>query len=294
MRYVWSRSAKDKHCKIHPFFFFVFPLAKWFFITADRQHEKQFEYRKEKRSNTYLFSCLGNQQNDFPQQSDLNCEPEQLNAAQRWGSRPSLFQVGLELLLSSDGRIIRSASRLMFKLQHAPQVTSHLTCLFTSSHDRIVSTKDFVFTTLEICKVRISHDSHTVVFLSVYRLHPPPPTPPPPLPLLPVERTNWQMQCSWNSLLICLNHVLLVTDFLLFVVGDLNIHLDNPSDPGTAALNAVLGNLSLEQLVNVPTHRRGHTLDWLIANRATDVLDLTVADMLLLSHFISGHNIPFS
>ena len=65
----------------------------------------------------------------------------------------------------------------------------------------------------------------------------------------------------------------------LFVVGDLNVHFDNPSDPCTAALNTVLANLSLEQLVNVPTHRRGHTLDWLITNRTTYVLDLTVADM---------------
>ena len=72
----------------------------------------------------------------------------------------------------------------------------------------------------------------------------------------------------------------------LFVVGDLNVHFHNPSDPCTAALNSVLANLSLEQLVNVPTHRCGHTLDWLITNRATDVLDLTVADMLLSDHFV--------
>ena len=38
--------------------------------------------------------------------------------------------------------------------------------------------------------------------------------------------------------------------------------------------------------LNVPTHRRGHTLDWLITNRATDVLDLTVADNLLSDHFV--------
>ena len=72
----------------------------------------------------------------------------------------------------------------------------------------------------------------------------------------------------------------------LFVVGDLNVHFDNPSDPCTAALNVLLGNLSLEQLINVPTHRRGHTLDWLITNRSTDVLNLTVADMLLSDHFV--------
>ena len=70
----------------------------------------------------------------------------------------------------------------------------------------------------------------------------------------------------------------------LFGVGDLNVHFDNPSDPCTAALNVALGNLGLEQLVNVPTHRRGHIFDWLISNRAADVLDLTVADMLLSDH----------
>ena len=72
----------------------------------------------------------------------------------------------------------------------------------------------------------------------------------------------------------------------LFVVGDLSVQFDKPSDPSTSALNVVLDNLSLHQLVNVPTHRRGHTLDWLITNRATDVLDLTVIDMLLSDHFV--------
>ena len=72
----------------------------------------------------------------------------------------------------------------------------------------------------------------------------------------------------------------------LFVVGDLNVHFDKPSDPTTSALNVVLDNLSLHQLVNVPTHQHGDTLDWLITNRATDVLDLTVVDMLLSHHFV--------
>ena len=72
----------------------------------------------------------------------------------------------------------------------------------------------------------------------------------------------------------------------LFVVGDLNVHFEKPSDPSTSALNVVLDNLCLHQLINVPTHRRGHTLDRLITNRATDVLDLTVVDMLLSDHFV--------
>ena len=134
-----------------------------------------------------------------------------------------------------------------------------------------VSTRDFVFTAFEICEVRISLDSHTVVFLCVYR----------PPPSRKNKLTNAMFLEQFTDLLESY-----VACDRLFVVGDLNVHFDNPSDPCTAALNAVLANLSLEQLVNVPTHRRGHALDWLITNCATDVLDLTVADMLLSDHFI--------
>ena len=134
-----------------------------------------------------------------------------------------------------------------------------------------VSTRDFVFTAFEMCEVRISLDSHTVVFRSVY-------SPPP-------SRKNKLTNAMFLEQFTDLLESYVACD-RLSVVGDLNVHFDNPSDPCTAALNAVLGNLSLEQLVNVPTHRRGHTLDWLITKRATDVLDLTVADMLLSDHFV--------
>ena len=134
-----------------------------------------------------------------------------------------------------------------------------------------VSTRDFAFNAFEICEVRISLDSHTVVFLSVYR----------PPPSRKNKLTNAMFLEQFTDLLESY-----VSCDRLFVVGDLNVHFDNPSDPCTAALNAVLANLSLEQLVNIPTHRRGHTLDWLITNRATGVLDLTVADMLLSDHFV--------
>ena len=132
-----------------------------------------------------------------------------------------------------------------------------------------VSTRDFVFTAFEICEVRISHDSHTVVFLSVYR----------PPPSRKNKLTNAVFLEQFSDLLESY-----VSCDRLFVVGDLNVHFDNPSNPCTAALN--VGNLSLEQLVNVLTHRRGHTLDWLITNRSTDVFNLTVADMLLSDQFV--------
>ena len=80
----------------------------------------------------------------------------------------------------------------------------------------------------------------------------------------------------------------------LFVVGDLNVHFDKPSDPSTSALNVVLDDLSLHQLVKVPIHRHCHTLDGLITNRATDVLDLTAVDMLLSDHFVISFDLSLS
>ena len=79
----------------------------------------------------------------------------------------------------------------------------------------------------------------------------------------------------------------------LFVVGDLDFHFDKPSDPSTAALNVVLDNLSLHQLVEVPIYHRGHTLDWMITHRVTDVLDLTVVEMLLSDHFVISFDLLF-
>ena len=134
-----------------------------------------------------------------------------------------------------------------------------------------VSTQDFVFTGFEICEVGLSYDGHTVGFLSAYC----------PPPSRQNKLTNTMFLKQFSVLLESY-----VSCYRLFVVGDLNVHFDKPFDPSTSALNVVLDNLSLHQLVNVHTHQRGHNLDWLITNRATEVLDLTVVDMLLSDHFV--------
>ena len=134
-----------------------------------------------------------------------------------------------------------------------------------------VSTRDFVFAAFEICEVHLSYDGHTVVSLSVYR----------PPHSRQNKLTNVMFLGQFSDLLESY-----VSCDRPFVVGDFNVHFDKNSDPTTSALNAVLDSLSLRQLVSVPTHWRGHTLDWLIINHATDVLDLTVVDMLLSDHFV--------
>ena len=95
-----------------------------------------------------------------------------------------------------------------------------------------------------------------------------------------VDRTNAMFLEQFSDLLESY-----VSCNRLFVVGDVIVHFGKPSDPSTSALNAVLDNLRLHQLVNVPTYRRGHTLDWLITNRATDVFDLTVVEHVAIRPF---------
>ena len=134
-----------------------------------------------------------------------------------------------------------------------------------------VRTRDLVFTAFEICEVRLSYDVHTAVYLSVWS--------PPPSRQNTLTNTMFLEQFSYllESYVSCDR---------LFVVGDLNVHFDKSSDPSTSAPNVILDNLCLRQLVKVPTHQIGQTSDWLIINRATDVLDLTVVDMLVSNHFV--------
>jgi len=65
----------------------------------------------------------------------------------------------------------------------------------------------------------------------------------------------------------------------IVVVGDLNFHLDNPSNTDTAKLNGILESFGMRQHVNEPTHTAEHTLDVVITRDTDDtVTDIVVSD----------------
>ena len=72
----------------------------------------------------------------------------------------------------------------------------------------------------------------------------------------------------------------------LVVIGDINLHFDSNSDPNVKSLKSLFPTLHLVQHISVPTHRRGHTLDWLIASEDISIQDIEVVDKLLSDHFI--------
>ena len=138
-------------------------------------------------------------------------------------------------LLSEGGGTVQLWHRLVFCLS-----------LFLDN----MSGTSFFNIAVKMCEVRFIHDDHTVVFLHVCRL-----------PAQSKEQTN-KCKVFGNKYLICKNLTILVTVFF-FVCFVLFFVCSGDPD--------VLANLGTPHLIDVPTHRHSHTLDWLITNRGTDV-----------------------
>lgn len=73
----------------------------------------------------------------------------------------------------------------------------------------------------------------------------------------------------------------------IVIIGDVNIHVDNPSCQLSREFLSLLDCLGLQQHVKAPTHTRGHTLDLVITDsvpiKSLDVYDLGVSDHKVVS-----------
>ena len=71
------------------------------------------------------------------------------------------------------------------------------------------------------------------------------------------------------------------------ITGDLNIHVDIPTDLFTVLIQSILDQHELVQHVTVPTHNNGHTLDLIITTKEHSFLvDLEVIDKSISDHFL--------
>ena len=70
------------------------------------------------------------------------------------------------------------------------------------------------------------------------------------------------------------------------LVGDMNIHLDNPLQSQTKQTLATLSLYDIDQVINKPTHRCGHIIDWVIVRLDNDIhKKTTVTDSLESDHY---------
>ena len=70
------------------------------------------------------------------------------------------------------------------------------------------------------------------------------------------------------------------------LVGDMNIHIDNPLKSLTKQTLTTLSAHNLVQVINKPTHRCGHIIDWVIVQPDNDIhRKSTVTDSLESDHY---------
>ena len=78
----------------------------------------------------------------------------------------------------------------------------------------------------------------------------------------------------------------------LLVLGDFNVHLDDPLSPGVNRMTNILTSTGLVQHVTGPTHRSSHSLDSVISRKEDAIL--TYPTVVLPNTFSDHHTITFS
>eukprot|EP00745_Piridium_sociabile_P027300 TRINITY_DN439_c0_g1_i27.p1 TRINITY_DN439_c0_g1~~TRINITY_DN439_c0_g1_i27.p1 ORF type:complete len:1128 (+),score=135.82 TRINITY_DN439_c0_g1_i27:139-3522(+) len=130
----------------------------------------------------------------------------------------------------------------------------------------------FAHGSFELCHVRLTLPQRCLHFFCVYR--------PPP---------NRKNKLSDSMFLEQFPDLLELVNTLsgdIVLLGDFNFHFDCPSNPSTSKLLDLLYMFNLSQVVDSPTHSRGHILDWIIVRSdSTYLTSNVVSDALASDHY---------
>ena len=131
---------------------------------------------------------------------------------------------------------------------------------------------DFTLTSFEVVQASITLQHNTLHFFCLYR---PPPS----------RRNNLTDSMFTEQLPDLLDYVNSLPGFVCHV-GDMNIHFDNPLQSLTKHTLSTLSLYNLVQVINKPTHRCGHIIDWVIVRPDDDIhRKSTVTDSLESDHY---------
>ena len=134
------------------------------------------------------------------------------------------------------------------------------------------TTFDFTHTSFEVAQASITPQHNTLHLFCLYR---PPPN----------RRNNLTDSMLTEQLPDLLDYLSNLPGFVC-LVGDMNIHFDNPLQSLTKQTLSTLSLHSLVQVINKPTHRCCHIIDWVIVRPDDDIHEKsTVSDSLKLYHY---------
>ena len=125
---------------------------------------------------------------------------------------------------------------------------------------------DFTHTSFKVVQASITLQHNTLHFFCLYR---PPPN----------RRNNLTDSMFTEQLSDLLDYINSLPG-LVCLIGDMNIHFDNPLQSLTKQTLSTLSLYGLVQVINKPTHRCGHIIDWVIVRRG----DYIHKNLLLQTH----------
>ena len=88
---------------------------------------------------------------------------------------------------------------------------------------------------------------------------------------------------------------LLTLSSALCIIGDFNLHMDEPSKPEIVTFNDMLHSAGLAQHVSGPTHYKGQTLDRMVIRNSDNIIyPKPKVDFLISDHFsiLADLNVP--
>ena len=131
---------------------------------------------------------------------------------------------------------------------------------------------DFAHTSFEVVQASITLQHDTLHFFCQYQ---PPPN----------RRNNLTDSMLTEQLQDFLDYVNSLPGFVC-LVGDMNIHFDNPLQSLTKQTLSTLSLYDLVQVINEPTHRCVHIIDWVIVRPDDDIhRKSTATDSLESDHY---------
>ena len=143
--------------------------------------------------------------------------------------------------------------------------------MFKSALSDSISMHPLPFNSFESVELRLSNDSTSVSVICLYR----------PPPSKQNKLSNKMFFEEFPTLVSEYSHARRDLAF----IGDFNFHFEDSSNGDVDQLKTLLNDHDLVQLVDIPTHKRGHVLDWVIVRHDASCLSLeTVEDIALSDH----------
>ena len=143
--------------------------------------------------------------------------------------------------------------------------------LLLKKHIKVKKQSQKEFSSFEYLDVTLNNYNIFIRTIIIYR---PPPS----------KVNNLRTSMFFKEFCTFLEQVIILSGNIL-IAGDFNFHVDNTRNSDTITFNKILESFNLQQHVNEPTHKQGHTLD-LIITRNEDKLvnDIKIHDPVISDH----------